>query len=57
VIAEKVEGARAMFTTVLRRGEEVLSEIKSSWCCIDAVTKRPARLARDVVGRFVPPGV
>jgi acyl-CoA thioester hydrolase len=55
VIAEKVEGARAMFTTVLRRGEEVLSEIKSSWCCLDAVTKRPARLAREVVGRFLPP--
>jgi acyl-CoA thioester hydrolase len=55
VIAEKVEGARAMFTTVVRRGEEVLSEIKSSWCCLDAATRRPARLARDVVGRFLPP--
>ena len=55
VIAEKVEGARAMFTTVLRRGEEVLSEIKSSWCCLDAVTHRPARLAREVVGRFISP--
>ena len=54
VIAEKVEGARAYFTTVVRRGEEVLSEIKSSWCCLDAVTKRPARLARDIVGRFLP---
>ena len=56
VFAEKVQGARAMFTTVVRRGEEVLSEIKSSWCCLDAVTKRPARLARDVVGRFLTPG-
>jgi acyl-CoA thioester hydrolase len=55
VIAEKVEGARAMFTTVLRRGEEVLSEIKSSWCCLDAATQRPARLAREVVSRFLPP--
>jgi len=55
VIAEKVEGARAMFTTVVRRGEEVLSEIKSSWCCLDAATLRPARLARDVVGRFISP--
>ena len=54
VIAEKVEGARAMFTTVVRRGEEVLSEIKSSWCCLDAVTHRPARLAREVVARFLP---
>ena len=56
VIAEKVEGARAMFTTVLRRGDEVLSEIKSSWCCLDAATKRPARLARDIVGQFLTPG-
>jgi acyl-CoA thioester hydrolase len=55
VIAEKVEGARAYFTTIGRRGEVVLSEIKSSWCCLDAVTKRPARLARDIVGRFLPP--
>ena len=55
VVAERVQGARAMFTTVLRRGEEVLSEIKSSWCCLDAASMRPARLARDVVGRFLPP--
>ena len=55
VIVEKVEGARAMFTTVVRRGEEVLSEIKSSWCCLDAATRRPARLAREVVGMFLPP--
>jgi acyl-CoA thioester hydrolase len=54
VIAEKVDGARAMFRTVLKRGEEVLSEIQSSWCCLDAVTHRPARLARDIVGRFLP---
>jgi acyl-CoA thioester hydrolase len=53
VIAERVQGARAMFTTILRRGEEVLSEIKSSWCCLDAASLRPARLARDVVGRFL----
>jgi acyl-CoA thioester hydrolase len=54
VVAEKVEGARAMFTTVIRRGEDILSEIRSSWCCLDAVTKRPARLAREVVSRFLP---
>ena len=55
VIAEKVEGARAFFRTVLRRGEDVLSEIQSCWCCLDAASKRPARLARDVVGRFLSP--
>ena len=55
VIAEKVEGARAFFTTVLRRGEDVLSEIHSCWCCIDPATQRPARLAREISGRFLPP--
>ena len=55
VIAEKVEGARAFFRTVVRRGDEVLSEISSCWCCLDAATKRPARLARDIVGRFLTP--
>ena len=55
VIAEKVEGARAYFTTVVRRGQDVLSEVKSCWCCLDAATKRPARLARDVASRFLPP--
>ena len=54
VIAERVQGARAMFRTVLKRGEDVLSEIHSSWCCLDAVTQRPARLAREVIGRFLP---
>ncbi len=55
VIAERVEGARAFFRTVLRRGEDVLSEVQSCWCCLDAVTQRPARLAREVIGRFLPP--
>ena len=55
VIAEKVEGARAFFRTVLKRGDDVLSEIRSTWCCLDAATQRPVRLARDVIGRFVPP--
>jgi acyl-CoA thioester hydrolase len=55
VIAEKVEGARAYFTTIVRRGQDVLSEVKSTWCCLDAATQRPARLARDVIARFVPP--
>ena len=52
VILEKVQGARAFYETVIRRGEEVLAEVKSSWCCLDAQTLRPARLARNVVERF-----
>ena len=54
VIAEQVKGARAFFRTVIRRGEDVVAEVQSCWCCLDAVTKRPARLARDVANRFVP---
>lgn len=54
VIAEGVQGARAFFITVIKRGEDVVAEVKSSWCCLDAATKRPARLAKDVVRRFLP---
>ena len=53
VVADSVSGARALFTTMIRRGEQVLAEVKSSWCCLDAATLRPARLAKDVVSRFI----
>ena len=56
VIAEKVEGAKAYFTTVVRRGQDVLSEVRSTWCCLDASSLRPVRLARDIANRFLPPG-
>jgi len=52
VLLEKVQGARAFYETVIRRGEEVLAEVKSSWCCLDADTLRPARLAREVIQHF-----
>ncbi|MCW3798635.1 acyl-CoA thioesterase [Sphingomonas sp. BN140010] len=55
VIAEHVSGAKAFFTTVIRRGEDVLAEVRSTWCCLDAVSKRPARLANDITSRFLPP--
>ena len=54
VVADGVQGARAFFSTLITRGEEVLAEVKSSWCCLDAATLKPARLARDVVRLFVP---
>lgn len=54
VLLEKVQGARAFYETIIRRGEEVLAEVKSSWCYIDAETLRPERLARDVIDRFFP---
>jgi acyl-CoA thioester hydrolase len=42
------------FTTMIMRGEEVIAEVRSSWCCLDAVSKRPARLARDIIAKFLP---
>lgn len=54
VVLEKVQGARAFYETLIRRGEDVVAEIRSSWCCLDAETKRPIRPARDVIERFMP---
>lgn len=52
VVLEKVQGARAFYQTLIQRGEEVLAEVKSSWCCLDAATLRPARIAQDIAERF-----
>ncbi len=54
VLLEKFSGARAFYQTVIKRGEDVLAEVKSSWCCVDAKTLRPARLGGDIVRRFFP---
>jgi acyl-CoA thioester hydrolase len=52
VVLEKVHGARAFYETVIKRGEDVLAEVKSSWCCVDAETLRPARIGQAIVARF-----
>ena len=49
---EKVAGARAFYRTVIARGEDVLAEVQSAWCCIDAETLRPARISRDVAEKY-----
>ena len=53
VIAERLNGAKAFFTTVIKRGETVLAEVKSTWCCLDSGSRRPVRLALDIAQRFV----
>ncbi len=52
VLLEKVHGARAFYSTVIRRGEDVLAEVQSSWCCVDADTLRPMRIAKDIAANF-----
>ena len=54
VLLEKVQGARAFYETIIKRGEDVLAEVKSSWCCLDAETLRPSRLANNVIEHFFP---
>ena len=53
VLLEKVHGARAFYQTIIRRGEEVLAEVQSSWCCINADTHRPARLTDSIIEQFL----
>jgi acyl-CoA thioester hydrolase len=52
VLLEKVHGARAFYNTIIKRGEEVLAEARSSWCCLDAKTLRPTRLAKGIIEYF-----
>ena len=49
VIAEKVQGARAFFTTVVKRGEEVLSEISSCWSVAGSKSNTVAGRGRQAV--------
>lgn len=53
-VLQSIQGARAFYETVIRRGEEVLAEVKSSWCYIDAETLRPARIGPDIAACFFP---
>ena len=54
VVLNKLLGAKAFYTTIINRGDDVLVEVESCWCCIDAATRKPVRLARDIVARFLP---
>ncbi|MFN4113117.1 MAG: acyl-CoA thioesterase [Sphingomonadaceae bacterium] len=54
-VLEQFQGARAFYHTVIHRGEEVLAEVRSAWCCIDAETLRPARIGDHLRAFFFPP--
>ena len=55
-VLERFNGARAFYSTLIKRGEEVLAEVQSSWCCIDAETLRPARIVEHLREFFFPKG-
>jgi acyl-CoA thioester hydrolase len=54
VVLEKVIGARAFYKTMVNHGNDVLVEVRSCWCCLDSATRKPVRLARDIIARFLP---
>ncbi len=45
-----------MFVLDATADEEVLAEVQSSWCCIDAETLRPARIGEHLREFFFPKG-
>lgn len=53
-VLEKIHGARAFYHTIIQRGEVVLAEVRSSWCCVDAGTLRPARIGDEISRLFFP---
>ena len=55
VVLESLNGARAFYQTLVKRGEEVLAEVRSSWCYIDAATLRPVRIGEEIAAHFFGP--
>lgn len=54
VVVQKLLGARAFYKTMINHGDDVLAEVESCWCCLDSATRKPVRLARHIVARFLP---
>ncbi len=55
VTLEQVRRESAFYETIISREEDILALVKSRWCCLDAKTLRPTRLASDIVNRFIEP--
>ena len=55
-VLESFRGARAFYRTVISRGEEVLAEVRSAWCCIDVDTLKPARIGEHLRSFFITSG-
>lgn len=54
VTLEQVRRESAFYDTIVSRGKDVLATVKSRWCCLDATTLRPKRVADDIIRRFLP---
>lgn len=52
VLLRQVRRESAFYETLIRRGNELLAEVQSRWCCLDAKIRRPTRLPKDVTAPF-----
>lgn len=53
VVLERVRRESAYYETLIHRGSELIAEARSRWCCMDAVTLRPACLPQEIVNSFL----
>ncbi|HEY0269445.1 MAG TPA: thioesterase family protein [Sphingomonas sp.] len=51
-----IRRARAWYETVVSRGDTMLADARSCWCCIDARTHRMTVIPADAAARFLPAG-
>ncbi|RYD18977.1 MAG: hypothetical protein EOP89_16320, partial [Lysobacteraceae bacterium] len=52
VVLDRVRRESAYYRTFIRRDADVVAQVNSRWCCLDAKTRRPARLDDGIVDRF-----
>lgn len=50
---DRVRRESAFYETTFLRGDELLVDVTSRWCCVDAVTHRPVRLDDAIVALFL----
>lgn len=55
VSLDKVQRESAFYSTIVRRVDDVIAEVRSRWCCIDAITRAPVRVTDEIVHCFFPP--
>jgi len=51
---DRVRRESAFFETLFKRCGEVIAEVQSRWCCVDASSRSPARISRDIEQCFFP---
>ncbi|WP_369821014.1 acyl-CoA thioesterase [Novosphingobium sp. CCH12-A3] len=50
----RVRRESAFFETLFQRDRDVIAEVQSRWCCIEASTRTPARISTEIERCFLP---